>query len=339
MVGREELYVAPPVGNGVVAPATPPTFSVIVPCYQAADTVGDAVASVLGQTRPPHEVIVCDDGSTDAPAEALAPYLDRIVFLSQENGGVASARNLGLRHATGEFVVVCDADDIYLPTLLEELAALGSDRPDLDILCYDFFVEAEGAVLGRARSDPASFVTDDQRVGILREDFVPGCSAFRRTRLLNEGGYDESLRCAEDWDSWIRLILGGAAAGLVYLPLAQVRIRPGSLSASLPRVLAGQEAVLRKALSRPDLSTTERDAARRHLAQVAPARQLAQARDAIRDGTPAEIRRRCLPIVWGRGQGMPSRGKALTAAAAPRLAQRRARREPAGDHRVGPLGA
>ena len=142
----------------------------------------DAVASVLGQTRPPHEVIVCDDGSTDAPAEALAPYLDRIVFLSQENGGVASARNLGLRHATGEFVVVCDADDIYLPTLLEELAALGSDRPDLDILCYDFFVEAEGAVLGRARSDPASFVTDDQHVGILREDFVPGCSAFRRTR-------------------------------------------------------------------------------------------------------------------------------------------------------------
>jgi hypothetical protein len=316
-----------------------PSFSVLVPCYQAADTVGAAVASVLAQTVAPLEVIVCNDGSTDDLLESLAPYMDRITLLHQENRGVAAARNLGLRNATGEFVVVCDADDVYLPTLLEEVTALAMARGDLDILCTDFLVEVGGTVLGPGRPDASTFVTDDQRMGILRANFVPGCSAFRRDLFLEAGGYDESLRCAEDWDCWIRLILGGAMAGLVHLPLARVRIRPDSLTSSLTRLQTGQEAVLQKTLARHDLSAAERRAAELHLVAVRRSLDLARARDAIRDGTPAEVRRRCLAVARSSDHDFRSRVKAVTAALAPRWARSRARREAQTDHRVAHLGA
>ena len=327
-------YFAPPAKGSIPARAQAPTFSVLIPCYQAADTVGSAVASVLSQTSAPHEVIVCDDGSRDALHEALAPYLDQIVVLHQENRGVAAARNLGLANASGEFVAVCDADDIYLPTMLEELSALATARSDLDILCSDALLEVDGEVLGPGRPDPATFITDDQRLGIIRENFVPGRSAFRRGLLLKAGGYDESLNCAEDWDCWIRLILAGATAGMVHLPLAQTRIRSDSLTASRSRVLHGQESVLTKVLARTDLSEAERDAARSHLDEVQRALQVALAQDLIRDGAIPEARRLCVHIVLDRRQGLRTRLKAVTAAAAPRWARRRAHRERRADHRV-----
>jgi glycosyltransferase involved in cell wall biosynthesis len=292
------------------------------------------VASVLAQTSPPHEVIVCNDGSTDSLAEALAPYMDRITLLHQENRGVAAARNLGLREATGEFVVVCDADDVYLPTLLEEVTALATVRSDLDILCTDLLIELDGRVLGRARPDPATFIIDDQRIGILRRNFIPGISAFRRELLLEEGGYDESLRCAEDWDSWIRLILSGAKAGLVHLPLVEVRVRPDSLTSSLTRVLDGQKSVLQKAVARQDLSEAEREAAQLHLGAVTLSLNHAWAKEALHDGTPAEVRRRCLDVARNPDYEFGSRVKAATAALAPRWAQSRARHEGRTDHRM-----
>src|SRR5215208_3815626 len=76
------------------SPAGPvPAFSVLVPAYQAAETIGEALESALSQTLPAREVIVCDDGSTDDITSAVAPYRDRITFLSKANGGGASALN------------------------------------------------------------------------------------------------------------------------------------------------------------------------------------------------------------------------------------------------------
>ncbi len=72
---------------------------------------------------------------------------------------------------------MCDADDVYLPTLLEEVTALAMVRSDLDILCTDLLIELNGRVLGRARPDPATFITHDQRVGILHRNFIPRISA------------------------------------------------------------------------------------------------------------------------------------------------------------------
>ncbi len=234
---------------------------------------------------------------------------------------------------------VCDADDVYLPTMLAELSALAMARTDLDILCCDAFIEFDGEILGPGRPDPATFIIDDQRVGILQQDFVPGRSAFRRELLLNVGGYDESLECAEDWDCWVRLILGGAVAGMVHSPLARTRIRSGSLTASRSRVLSGQAAVLGKSLARSDLSKAERDAAKLHFDVVERALQVARAQDAIRDAAPGAVRHQCLAIAWDPHQPFRTRMKAASAAISPRWARRRARRETRADHRVLRLGS
>src|SRR5438132_894803 len=92
-----------------------PSFSIIIPAYQAAEVITDAVESALAQTLPPHEVIVCDDGSTDDLRGALAPYAGEITLLHKEHGGVAGTRNVAIRAATGDFVASLDSDNKLLP--------------------------------------------------------------------------------------------------------------------------------------------------------------------------------------------------------------------------------
>ena len=88
-----------------------PTVSVVIVTYNKADTLPDAINSVLGQTYPDFEVLVVDDGSTDATAERVKAYGDKIRYLPKKNGGTGSARNLGIAEARGPFVAFLDGDD------------------------------------------------------------------------------------------------------------------------------------------------------------------------------------------------------------------------------------
>src|SRR5262249_23209784 len=110
---EKDWFLAPEAARAVAARATP-TFSVVIAAYNVADVISGAIESALGQTHAPHEVIVCDDGSTDDLARALEPYTDRISLIRQSNGGEGSAKNAGARAASGEFVTILDADDEYL---------------------------------------------------------------------------------------------------------------------------------------------------------------------------------------------------------------------------------
>jgi len=150
-VSRSAANLRVPVPAREVAPGGAPTFSVVIPAYQAAATVGQAIESVLAQTRKPHEVIVCDDGSTDDLLGAVEPYLDRIVLVRRDNGGGAAALNTAIRQATGDFVAGLDADDAYLPQRIEALAELGAMRPDLDILATNMYFERDGQIVGHYR--------------------------------------------------------------------------------------------------------------------------------------------------------------------------------------------
>jgi glycosyltransferase involved in cell wall biosynthesis len=229
---------------------------VLIPCYQSADTVGDAVASVLGQTHPAHEVIVCDDGSTDDPARALGSYAGKFTLLRKANGGGASALNHAVAAATAEFVAILDADDVYDPRRLEALAQLGAVRPDLDILSTDSWLERGGKIVGRY-SDADPFAVEDQRAAILRTCFPGGWPAVRRERVLAAGGWDESFAIAYDWECWLRLIHAGAVVGMVAEPLMTYRLRPGSLSADPVQSLRERIRMLR-AIDAAHLSRHER---------------------------------------------------------------------------------
>ena len=97
------------------------TVSVIVPCYNAEPFVAQTIRSALEQTRPPDEVIVVDDGSTDGSAEVVRQFGDRVRLLTGRNGGASPTRNKGLEHATGDALMFLDADDVLGPTVLEAL--------------------------------------------------------------------------------------------------------------------------------------------------------------------------------------------------------------------------
>jgi hypothetical protein len=304
-----------------VASEEAPTFSVIIAAYQAAHLVGDAFSSALAQTRPAHEVIVCDDGSTDDIEPALTPYRDRIVVIRQENRGEAAAKNTAARAASGEFVAILDADDVYLPERLEALAELAAARPDLDILTTDAYLELDGEVLRRCYTKGFRFVMDDQRRGILKDNFIFGHVAVRRGRLLDIGGFDESILWATDWDCWIRLILDGSSAALVDEPLARYRVQTGSLSSQRSRMFAGRVMTLEKATARADLAPHEREAAEASLARYRRLLALAEARNALEARSP-DARRRALAVALGSGFGARTRLKALASAAAPTAARR-----------------
>lgn len=249
-------WVAPPPPSDLAAGPLP-TFSVVIAAYQSASFIAEAVESALAQTLRAHEVIVCDDGSTDDLEAAIESYRPPVIFIRKEHGGVASARNVAARSATGDFIVILDADDAFFPHHLEALGELATARPDLDILVADAFLELGGRDIARCYRGPNEFLADKQRHGILQRNFILH-GAVRRSRLLEIGGFDESLPLSEDWDCWITLILAGAAAGLVDEPLARYRLREGSLTSDHSRDLDARVRALGKAFSHPALRPEDR---------------------------------------------------------------------------------
>lgn len=307
-----------------IVPGPAPSFSIIISAYQAAAFVAEAIESTRALTFPPHEVIVCDDGSTDDLRGALAPYAGEITLLHKDHSGVAGTRNVAVRAATGDFVVVLDADNRLLPEYLEALSELAVARPDLDILTTDAFLELDGEVYGRYYRGKARFVTDDQRRGIIHQHFVYANAAFRREALLAVGGYDEFYDPGgpEDTDLLVRMILSGSSVGLVDEPLAVYRVRAESLSSNRPRSMRGGVLVLERAASHPSLTKDELRYLRGQLAAKRQEAALAEAEQALR-GLAAHPRRRCLKVAFGPwGYAMASRVSALAAAIAPRAAGR-----------------
>lgn len=330
-----EFALPPPLDETVMRPVEP-TFSVAIAAYQAAATIGEAIESACAQTHPPFEVIVCDDGSTDDTARELARF-ERIHVLTQRNLGEASAKNAATREANGNFVVFLDADDVYLPRRLEALACLVRARPDLDVLTTDALLEIDGRQVRRCYTESWKFEAADQRAAILERNFVFGLAAVRRSRLLEIGGFDESLSHATDWDCWIRLILSGSRVGLVAEPLARYRLHAASLSANRGALLAGRASVLSRAAENPALTFDERSLVMNRAATARREAHIAEAVDALVH-TRENARELLLPIVHLPGFSFTTRLRATSAAAVPRLAgaflrrrfRKRGRRGPAG---------
>ena len=276
---------------------TAPTFSIVMPAYEAADSIGDSLASALNQAHPAHEVIVVDDGSADDLEAALAPFADRIVLIRKPNGGAASARNAGIEAASGDFLVVHDADDRCDPRRLEALAELGSARPDLDLITTDIRFTVDGEPVGSFR-DRNPFEVADQRTAILWSCFLGGWPAVRLERLREVGGFDESLRTGEDWDCWLRLIFSGSSAGLIEAPFYDYAIDSGGLTADRVSSLWDRVALLEKAAVEAELRDAERRQLRRSLRHHRGVAALSEARAGVGRGEP---RRRAARLAWEPG--------------------------------------
>ena len=256
------------------------------------------------------------DGSTDGTAEVLQEFGDSIVTVRQPNRGEGAAKNAAVQLATGEYVVVLDADDVFLPRRLEALAWLATRRSDLDILTTDAIVEANGVPIRRAYHSGWSFPRRDQRAAILDRNFIFGLCAVRRERWLAEGGYDENLAYAADWEFWQRLILSGSRVGLVNHPLARYCLSADTLSAHRTALVAARLVVLKRALGLSDLTPSERVVVRTATRREKRELQLRQADASLdRGGWPA--RAQFARVLFGRPFGVRHRLRALRAMMSP----------------------
>ena len=309
--------LAPPPHEATPKPGSVPTFSVVIPAYQASQFIGDAVASALAQTVAAHEIIVCDDGSTDDLAAALSPYMERIVLLRRPHGGAGRARNAAIEIASGDFVVMLDADDVHEPTRLEALGELAAARPDLDILATDLLLEEAGEVRGRFY-ETLDFPLTDQRLAILESCFV-ACPALRRTRVQGVNGFDESLDVAGDWDLFLRLILEGSRAGLVAEPLVHYRRHLSTTTSDRARSLWARVAVLEKTGRSSTLTPVERAFLVRCIARARTRARLNDAR-ALAASRSSAARGMLFRLALDHGAPAATRIVAAAAAVAPRSA-------------------
>ena len=204
-----------------------PTISVVIPSYNRADLIGETLANVLGQSRPPDEVIVVDDGSTDDSARVVEGFGDRVTLIRQANAGPGAARNRGLAAARGELIQFMDSDDLWTLNKLEAqeraLVASGAD------FAYSPWLQArlEGGLARHA--DPAIQQhplppSRSPMAWYLRGwVIVFQCCMFRRSLLDAAGRYREDLMPSEDSELLFRILKSGAKP--VHVPEAMVLYR------------------------------------------------------------------------------------------------------------------
>jgi glycosyltransferase involved in cell wall biosynthesis len=306
----------PPPG---LEPGPVPTFSVVIPAHNADATIGEALDSLAAQTVAPHEIIVVDDGSTDATQD-IARSVEGVQYVRIAHAGVQAARNAGLQRARGDFYAPFDADDIAEPERIERLGEAAALRPDLDLLTTDAWFLQDGRITSRfCESNP--FEVQDQRTAILERCFLVQ-PAMRRERLVLQGGYHPRLQIAEDWDCYLRMLHGGAVAGLVDQPLMRYRLHARAATADRGRTLALRARWLASVPDRVRLTPAQRrlvlTKARGERARAA--RALAQ--EALVADAP-DARVRLLKLALTRGAGGRVRLAAAAATLAPRSARRR----------------
>jgi glycosyltransferase involved in cell wall biosynthesis len=210
-----------------------PLVSVIIPAYNVARYLPAAIDSALAQTYPRVEIVVVDDGSTDATPDVIAGYGSRIVAVRQENLGPGAARNRAIAASHGDVLALLDSDDVWLPhrldrmvTVLEQSADAELVTSDLYILQDEEFTERRLFAEHRKRLFPAD--PDLQVEEITCRNFMPNSVVFRRDLVERHGGFEEDMRVAEDYELWTRYIVRGVRALYIDEPLGYYRIREGS---------------------------------------------------------------------------------------------------------------
>lgn len=189
-----------------------PTIAVVIPLYNKAAFVHQAIEAVLAQTSPVNEVIVIDDGSTDAGPAIVASFADiRIRLESQANAGVSAARNRGIRAAQSEFVAFLDADDFYSPDFVGAIRALIAKWPEASLFCSGYSRALPdgrhvSCTLPTMRPNDSGLITDFYMNWCQQRFTNSSAMVVRRNALLAcQPMFAEGERLGEDQDLWFRL--------------------------------------------------------------------------------------------------------------------------------------
>jgi glycosyltransferase involved in cell wall biosynthesis len=214
-----DLPTAPPIAPGVHDPlpvSSIASVSVVIPAKNVAAYIGETIASALAQDEVT-EVIVVDDGSTDDTVAIVRAVADpRLHLMINDSAGVSSARNLGARHASGDWLVFLDADDRLRPGAVAALLAAACRAPRVVLVYGDYnTIDSEGRQIGRrellkGRRKPSG----DVLARLTSGNFIVngGIALIRAEAFRAVGGFDVSLRYCEDWHCWCRLAAIGEFA-------------------------------------------------------------------------------------------------------------------------------
>ena len=206
--------------------------SVIIPCYNSSTFLPATIGSLFAQTCPPREIILIDDGSTDDSAEIALQFAPRINVIRQKNQGESVARNVGLRAATGDYVLFLDADDLLAVEAVERLESAVRRSPGtVAVMGVASFTEHPDSPFERSIPELTSFFPTIVQTNC----GPPHCWFTPRELALSVGGFREDLVNSEDWDFWGRIALTGARLMSVPYIGALYRRHPKSQVATTPK--------------------------------------------------------------------------------------------------------
>ncbi|MET0026769.1 MAG: glycosyltransferase family 2 protein [Candidatus Thiodiazotropha sp.] len=249
-----------------------PTFSTVIPAYNCENSIAETLRSIAAQTRKCEQVIVVDDGSKDNTGEVVQNHFPWVEYVKIENSGVSVARNTGFERATGDYIALCDGDDIWHPDKLKVIENCIVDNPEINFFFHDFYLFGEGVPVDKSAVSEGSrsIFPFFRETGLRYKDMMPGVKNFKpaseefeaatlltgnifqrlilgnvilpssiviSSKLLNSlGGFDPSFRKAEETEFFLR-VAKYEDLGFVTLPLAGYRIGNGGLTSNLHDLL------------------------------------------------------------------------------------------------------
>lgn len=224
-----------------------PLVSIILPTYNCAAFLHYSIGSILLQTYDSYEIIVIDDGSTDNTKKILNPFIQRIKYIrSEQNKGLPTARNIGIRSALGKYIAFIDADDIWLPEKLQTDIEYFKTHSELSMVYSKHVnIDEKGRVLDEAskRRLPSGNVFAEL---FSEQNFIITSSVVVRKEVFETTGlFDEQLFNCQDWDMWLRIAFYFKVGG-INTPLVKYRHNPHSLSKNRNNVLKYQKIIIDK---------------------------------------------------------------------------------------------
>lgn len=214
-----------------------PKISIILPTYNQAHYLPEALEAIFNQTYSDFELIVVNDGSTDLTSNVLNEYKKKLAFtvIEQENQGLPRALNKGFSKARGTYFTWTSTDNITLPTMLEKLNSALDSEPSIGVVYADwYFIDKSGKTISLYKT------LDYDRYLLLYQNYVHCCFLFRKECMQRVGNYDPEYIYGEDWEFWIR-VSRYFTMKHVPEPLYKYRIHPQSMTTELLQGTAKQK--------------------------------------------------------------------------------------------------
>ncbi|MBW3084566.1 Undecaprenyl-phosphate 4-deoxy-4-formamido-L-arabinose transferase [Austwickia sp. TVS 96-490-7B] len=264
-----------------------PLVTIAIPAYQAERTVGGAISSALTQIYPHKEIIVCDDGSTDSTSAIAHAYGSQVTVVNQDNAGVAAARNAAINAGRGDLIVPLDADDLWFPRYVSQLVDMwkknGGGRR---LIASTAFFLTDAGINTRRRIITKKIPRHQLRKRALEGPFMPIFALYPRALHDELGGFDTTLRTAEDYDFWLRAVFHEWHVDFQLEPHACYRRAGHSLSSNITQMMHDEQGVLKRLLHDPLIRLTDEERAyiNARLATEQPLKLIQRGEQAVKEG-------------------------------------------------------